>query len=104
MNNYLKKLPFNYFHYYAIAVLILLLGISNYLFFMLYIPFFYLIRNYKNKYLVLIVVLVFLLYVSTYEKVFKIAPKGNTFIVTEKNKRRDYYTYYIRENFNKYLL
>ncbi len=103
MNNYLKKLPFNYFHYYAIAVLILLLGISNYLFFMLYIPFFYLIRNYKNKYLVLIVVLVFLLYVSTYEKVFKIAPKGNTFIVTEKNKRRDYYTYYIRENFNKYL-
>src|SRR5690554_1443270 len=103
MNKYLKKLPFNYFHYYAIAVLIVLLGLNNKMFFVLYIPFYYLIKNYKNKLSVIIVSLVLLFSCITYENINKRKPAKNTFIVVKKTFNNDYYTYYVKQGFNQYI-
>lgn len=103
MKNYFQKLPFNYFHYYAFSVLILLLGISSWIFWLLYIPYFYLIRYYKGKHLIIIVTLIFLIVCMSYEKVFKVKPKGNTFTVINVIKNDTYYTYYVKDSFNKYI-
>lgn len=103
MKNYFQKLPLNYFHYYAFSVLILLLGISSWIFWLLYIPYFYLIRYYKGKHLIIIVTLIFLIVCMSYEKVFKVKPKGNTFTVINVIKNDTYYTYYVKDSFNKYI-
>lgn len=103
MNSYLKRLPFNHFHYYLFAALIGFLGLENKVLFLLYLPFYFLIKSYKNRSFVILVGCFFILYSSIYIKIFKQKPLGNQFLVINKITNDSYKTYYVKENFNKFI-
>ena len=66
-------------------------------------PFYYLIKEYKNRYFILLIGCFFIIYSSIYFKVFKQKPQNNEFLVTNKIRNDSYSTYYVKENFNKFI-
>ncbi len=103
MNRLDRLLPFNHFHYYALAVFICILGISNCLFYLLFVPFFILIKPFKAKIWIILVCCCYIFYITSYETLFKSLPEGNLFLVTHKSQKDDYYTYYVKQNKNRYV-
>jgi len=94
-------LPFNYFHYYGFLVLIIILSYENPLFFILLIPFSYLIRNYKGKWKVLLVGALFYGFISL-SSLPKKPPKGSIFQVINIKEYETFNRYTVKKGFNKY--
>lgn len=103
MNRLKKKLPYNYFHYYLFSIIIALLCSVNIFFVFLYIPYFFLIRNYRKKHIIIIVTTIFGVYSSLYIETFNQKPHNNEFIIINKIDKETYYTYTVKQKWNKYL-
>lgn len=95
-------LPYNYFHYYAFIVLIVLLGHEHLVSYLLLLPFLYLIKGYSNKWAVIAVGLLSYCFIeaSYFEKE---PPKNNVFQVVNLKEYETFNRYIVRENNHKYV-
>ena len=95
-------LPYNYFHYYAFIVLIVLLGHEHLVGYLLLLPFLYLIKGYSNKWAVIAVGLLSYCFIeaSYFEKE---PPKNNVFQVVNLKEYETFNRYIVRENNHKYV-
>ncbi|MDD2575253.1 MAG: ComEC/Rec2 family competence protein [Acholeplasmataceae bacterium] len=95
-------LPYNYFHYYAFIVLIVLLGHENIIGYLLLIPFIYLIKGYSKKWVVVTVGLFGYLFVE-FSDLPKQPPENNVFQVVNLKEYDSFNRYIVTENNNKYV-
>lgn len=95
-------LPYNYFHYYAFIILIVLIGNENLIGYLLLIPFLYLIKGYSNKWVVIIVGLLCYLFIEV-SYLPKRPPKNNVFQVINLKEYDTFNRYIVTENNNKYV-
>lgn len=94
-------LPFNYFHYYAFSVLIGLLAYESVWFLFVYLPFYFLIRDYKKWMSVVFLGMMSFLFLHIYQE--PSYPKNTHFTITEKKAYDNYYAYEASSGFNRYL-
>ncbi len=94
-------LPFNYVHYYAFSMLIGLIGFEIKWMVLLFIPFYFLIRSYKFKYIVLVFGV--FTFISLHFIKQPKPPTNQTFQITDIITHNTYYTYYAKQGKYVYL-